>query len=138
VIVLDASVALAWCFTDEQSSLADAVVERLRSDRAIVPAIWPFEVGNALLSAERRGRLDAADRARLIELLTALPIDVEPASLAQALGSLTNIARPNQLSVYDAAYIDVALRLALPLATLDRRLAQVAAELGVEVVGPTA
>ena len=95
MIVLDASVALAWCFDDEQSPLADAVAEHLRSDRALVPAIWPYEVGNALLSAERRGRLDPADRPRLIELLTSLPIDVEAVTLAQALRSITDVARPH-------------------------------------------
>lgn len=135
MIVLDASVALAWCFADEEPSLADAIAEQLRTDRAVVPAIWPFEVGNALLSAERRGHLDAADRPRLMELLAALPIDVESASLAQGLGSITDVARANQLSAYDAAYLDLARRLALPLATLDRHLAAVAVEFGVEVIG---
>ena len=70
-----------------------------------------------------------------MELLAALPIDVESASLAQALGSITDVARANQLSAYDAAYLDLARRLALPLATLDRHLAAVAVQLGVEVIG---
>lgn len=134
MIVLDASVALAWCFPDEQSSLADAVAEELRTDRAVVPGVWPFEVGNALLSAERRGRLEVGDRPRLLELLAALPIDVEPTSLVQALGGITEVAQSSRLSVYDAAYIELALRLRLPLATLDQRLADVALELGVEVL----
>src|SRR3954470_14002443 len=100
------TVAVAWCFNDEESSHADAIAEQLRTQRAVVPAVWPFEVGNALLSAERRGRLDAADRPRLMELLAALPIDVESASLAQTLGSISDVARAHQLSVYDAAYLD--------------------------------
>lgn len=134
MIVVDASVALAWCFLDEQSPLADAVAERLRSDRALVPAIWPFEVGNALLSAERRGRLDVTDRPRLMELLSALPIDVEPYSLAQVLRSVTDVARLHKLSIFDASYVDLARRQTVPLATLDARLAAAAADLGVEVL----
>jgi predicted nucleic acid-binding protein len=134
VIVVDASVALAWCFVDEQSPIADAVAEQLRSDRAVVPAIWPFEVGNALISAERRGRLDPLDRPRLLELLSALPIDIEPYALAQLLRSVTEIARSHQLSVYDASYIDLARRLAIPLATLDGRLATAATDVGIQVL----
>ena len=84
--MLDASVALAWCFADEQSALADAVAGMLTSDRAVVPAIWPLEVGNALLSAERRGRLGVEERPVLLRLLAALPIEVEPLGLTQAVG----------------------------------------------------
>ena len=133
MIVVDASVALAWCFSDEQSPFADAVADHLRRDRALVPAIWPFEVGNALMSAERRGRLDATERPRLTELLMALPIDVEVVTLTQALGSISEIAREHHLSVYDASYLELARRMALAFATLDRRLTAVATDLGVSL-----
>lgn len=131
MIVLDASVALAWCFPDERSALADAVAEHLRTEQAFVPAIWPFEVSNALASAERRGRLEAGDRQRLADLLDALPVEVERVTLRQALASIADIARSGGLSVYDAAYVELASRLSLPLATLDQRLAAVAATEGV-------
>src|SRR5207253_1779150 len=114
VIVLDASVALAWCFDDESSPFADRVADHLRSNIALVPAIWPFEVGNALVAAERRGRLSEADRPRLAELLAALPIEVEGLALAQTLGPVTDLARPHGLSVYDAAYLELAQRLSVP------------------------
>jgi predicted nucleic acid-binding protein len=130
VIVLDASVALAWCFTDESSPFADRVADHLRSDAALVPAIWPFEVSNALLAAERRGRLAEADRPRLTELLGALPIEIEGLTLAHGLGPVTDLAGPHGLSIYDGSYLELAHRLSLPLATLDRRLATVAGVLG--------
>ena len=134
MIVLDASVALAWCFDDEQSPFADRVADMLRSDTATVPAIWSFEVGNALISAQRRGRLRPDERPRLLELLTALPIEVDQSTLRQVLGPVTAIADDLGLSVYDAAYVELAKRLGLPLATLDRRIAAGAERLVVALV----
>jgi predicted nucleic acid-binding protein len=134
VIVLDASVALAWCFEDEQSPLADRVADVLRGDSAIVPAIWPFEIANAFLSAERRRRLGRSDADQVAELLAGLPIEVEPISLRQATASLSDIARAYGLSAYDAAYVDLALRLDLPLATLDQHVATAATRAGVTIV----
>lgn len=134
MIVLDASVALAWCFADEQSPLADAVADLLTTDRAVVPAIWPLEVGNALLSAERGDRLAAAERPALLRLLGALPIEIEPLELAQVVGPVTDLARESGLSVCDAAYLELASRLRAPLATLDQRLADSARRLGIGAV----
>jgi predicted nucleic acid-binding protein len=131
VIVLDASVALAWSFGDEHSAEANAVADYLLTARAVVPPIWPLEVANALLSAERRGRLDAQERSQMIELLTALPIDVEHASLALSLGTISDVAQAHGLSAYDASYVELAHRLAIPLATLDARMAAAALALGV-------
>jgi predicted nucleic acid-binding protein len=131
VIVLDASIALAWCFADEQSPMADAVAALLSKEGAIVPAIWPLEIGNALLAAERRGRLAVAERPTLLRLLAAMPIEVEPIGLAQAVGPLTDLARTHHLSVYDAAYVDLAFRMHINLATLDRRLAEAASAVGI-------
>ena len=131
MIVLDASVALAWSFRDEHSAEANAVADYLVAARAVVPSIWPLEVANALLSAERRGRLDAEERSQIIDLLTALPIDVEHASLAQSLGTISDVAQAHDLSAYDASYVELAHRLAIPLATLDARIAAAALALGV-------
>ena len=131
MIVLDASVALAWSFGDEHSGEANAVADYLVTARAVVPSIWPLEVANALLSAERRGRLDADERSQIIDLLTALPIDVEHGSLALSLGAISDVAQAHGLSAHDASYVELAHRLAIPLATLDARMAAAALALGV-------
>jgi predicted nucleic acid-binding protein len=135
VIVVDASVALAWCFEDESSAGTDAALDRLADEGAVVPAIWPFEVANALRTAERRGRLDLADTARLRGLLEALPIEVEPIDLPTAVGDLVDLARTLDLTAYDAAYVALAARRGIPLATIDDRLRRAARTAGVELVG---
>lgn len=88
----------------------------------MAPAVWPLEVANGLLTAERRGCLDAAELPRLSELLGALPVHVETVLLADALGRVLDAARTFDLTAYDAAYLDLAARRGLPLATLDQRL----------------
>jgi len=133
MLVLDASFALAWCFDDESSDVADRVLDTVMTAGGVVPASWPLEIANALRTAERRGRLTVADHARLRELLVALPISVEPVDLVGALGDVSEIARTADLSVYDAAYLALAARRALPLATTDARLARACAAIGVEV-----
>ena len=133
MLVLDASVALAWCFEDDSSAVADRALDRVVAEVAVVPAIWPLEMANALRSAERRGRLTFADQARLRELLMALPIVVEPLDLAGALGEVSEVARAADLSAYDAAYLALAARRALPLATTDERLARACVAAGVQL-----
>ena len=133
MLVLDASVALAWCFDDESSDVADRVLDTVMTAGGVVPASWPLEIANALRTAERRGRLTVADHARLRELLVALPISVEPVDLVGALGDVSEIARTADLSVYDAAYLALAARRELPLATTDARLVRACAAIGVEV-----
>ena len=135
MFVLDASIALAWCFRDEGGEATDRVLDRLDREEAVVPAIWPFEVANGLRTAERRGRLDAADTLRVRELLLALPVSVEPASLADAMGETADLARHLDLTVYDAAYVALAARRGIPLATADDRLRRAAIEIGVDVLG---
>lgn len=134
--VLDASVALSWCFEDEKSAYASTVLESLRSGEAFAASIWPLEVANGLLVAERRGRIPAADATRAGRLLLALPIAVDPVERSRALGETRRVARARGLSVYDAAYLELALRLGLPLATLDGELQRAAAEENVERFAP--
>lgn len=134
MIVLDASVALAWCFEDELSAVADAVADRLVSESAVVPAIWPIEIANAVVAAGRRGRLTEQDAAEILELLTVLPIEIEATSTRQALGAIATVARHHGLSAYDAAYLELAARLGAPLATLDQRLQAAARSAGVELL----
>jgi predicted nucleic acid-binding protein len=131
VFVVDASVALAWCFVDEGSPEADAALGRLEREDAIAPAIWPLEVANGLRTAERRGRLDLADVPRIRDLLLSLPVEVEPVALTVALGEITEAARRLDLTAYDAAYLQLAARRGLPLATIDERLRRAATVAGV-------
>jgi predicted nucleic acid-binding protein len=135
MFVLDASVALAWCLDDETSLPADGALDMLVADEAVVPAIWPLEVANGLRSAERRGRITVADSARLRELLLALPIHIVPTDLATALREVADLARTFDLSAYDAAYLALAARRGVPLATADDRLAHACTQAGVELVG---
>ena len=132
--VVDASVTLAWCFEDEARPYAESVLDRLRGTQAMVPAIWPLEVANALLVAERRGRLAEAQTARLVELLASLPIDVDTEGLAHAWDTIVALGREHRLSAYDAGYLELAMRQGLPLATQDEGLKKVAGRAGIALV----
>lgn len=132
--ILDASVALAWHFEDESSEYADRVLGRLQEDDAIVPALWPLEVANGLLAAERRGRLSAADVAQVHAILSDLPVTVHELTLEDALGPVVDLARAQSLSAYDAAYLDLAMREGLSLATQDHDLRRAAMRVGVALV----
>ncbi len=131
--VLDASVTLAWCFEDEGGEYAERVLGALQSSEAVAASIWPLEVANGLAVAERRGRLDAAAAARFMELVVALPIAVDPASRACGMRAAHRLARACGLSAYDAAYLELALRHGIPLATLDARLREAAAAEGAQI-----
>ncbi len=133
-IVLDASVALAWCFEDEASAYADRVQDTLTHDAALVPAIWALEVANALRLGERKKRLAGADVLRFVEMVCALPILVDTSLLPRDLGPVLDLARAHDLSSYDAAYIELAAREGLPLATHDSRLQAIAKRVGVRLV----
>lgn len=135
MFVVDASVTLAWCFEDETSGDADAVLDRLEREPALAPAHWPLEVANALRTAERRGRLDATDLPRLQALLAALPVEIAPVELTTAIGGVLETARTYDLTTYDAAYVHLAAARAVPLATIDVRLRAACARAGVELVG---
>lgn len=130
--VLDASVAMSWCFEDEADARGDAVLRRLAASRASVPGIWPLEIANVLLAAERRGRIRAAESARFLALLEALPIEVDAHTAARATREILLLGREHGLSSYDAAYLELAARSGLPLATRDERLGAAAESLGIE------
>lgn len=121
--VVDNSVVMAWCFKDESDVYADWVLDSLSTSSALAPAIWPLEVVNVLLTAERRNRLAEADSIRFISLLNRLPIRVEPQPPAEELmGGLPPVARKYGLSSYDASYLHLAMRNGLALATRDGKL----------------
>ena len=134
MFVVDASVTLAWCLADETSDLANGALGRLQVEQAIAPAIWPLEVANGLRTAERRGRLQLGDLPVVRQMLFSLPIEVEASDLTIALGEVTEIARSLELSAYDAAYLALAARRGLALATVDDRLRRAATIAGVALI----
>ena len=134
MIVLDASVALAWCFKDEISDYSHRVFETVVNEGAAVPAHWPLEVANALLIAERRGRIDAAGISDAGRVLDRLGIHVTQVELTTATSTVLDAARPHRLSAYDAAYLDLARFRGVPLATLDERLREACVSANVALV----
>jgi len=129
--VLDCSVALSWYFEDEQSPFVMQIMDRVIEDGAVVPAIWQYEIANGFQSAIRRRRIDALYRDESLKSLISLDIEIEAESLDQVWTRVAILAGQYRLSVYDAAYLELAQRRALPLATLDEALAQAAREAGV-------
>jgi len=134
--VLDCSVTMAWCFDDEATPYTDGVRDSLAELRAVVPSLWPLEVANAAVVGERRKRLDEARSRRFIVLLEALPIVVDDETAARAFRDVIHLARAYQLSAYDAAYLELAVRRGLPLACLDGKLKAAAASAGVALFNP--
>ena len=132
MFVLDASVTLAWCFEDEKTPYSENVLDTLEKTQAVVPALWQLEVANVLLVGERRQRLTQAQTTRFIELLEGLPIETTDAP--QKLSSTLGLGRAYSLSAYDAAYLDLAAGLGLPLATLGAPLRTAANRMGVTLL----
>ena len=136
--VLDNSVVMAWCFEDEEKGYAEAVLDSLEAGEAVVPAVWPLEVGNALLVAERKNRLGKADVIRFLALVSTLAIMVEQESPERMLKEIIALARDRHLSTYDASYLDLAMRLGLPLATQESSLLDAAKECRAPIYDPKA
>ena len=131
--VLDASVAGAWLLEDEDDPVASAAMSRLATEFALVPQLWHLEVRNTLVVAERRGRVGAKGLEDGLRRVGELPIrtDTEP-----DLGAALALARRRRLTIYDALYLELALRADVPLATVDRALASAAAAEGRRLLGP--
>ena len=133
--VIDASIAVAWCFEDQKAPEAERVLDRMAAGgEALAPAIWPFEVANALRSAERSKRLTPVQTARFLERLLGFGILLEAPQMASVFDQVLSRARAHRLTVYDAAYLELAVRTGLPLATLDGALRKAARKLGVTLV----
>ena len=133
-VVVDASVTLAWCFPDEGSEYADRVLAALKGQTLVVPAVWALEIANALLIGERRKRLKRPEILRFIALLEGLSIFQDSQSARENLTHVLPLARDYGLSAYDAAYLELAIRQTVPLATLDRDLQKAARRAGIRVV----
>lgn len=134
--VLDASVTLCWCFENQATKYPEAIFEMLAGgDEAVVPFIWPLEVANVLVTAERRKDLKPAQVTNFTEELSAWPIQVDTLGLDRAFQQILSAARIYRISAYDAAYLELAIREGLPLATLDNDLRKAARAAGVNVAG---
>lgn len=129
--VLDASFAFQWLFEDEASPEGDGALASIRLGGATVPALWPVEITNVLGMAERRGRLAADGVADALALLRSLPLDVAVPPMLFEAGIVLALMRRHRLTAYDATYLELALRLGLPLATKDRELLAAAPTAGV-------
>ncbi len=134
-VVLDASCSLALALDEEVPAEIVRLFERITDEGATVPSIWRYEVANVLLLPVRRQRIDVESFQAGLADLERLPVAVDGSSSDRAWDEGASIARRHGLTVYDAAYLELAIRLALPLATLDRKLAQAARAEGVEVIG---
>jgi len=132
--VVDASIALCWCFEDEATEATDQLLRRLQTTVAAVPSHWYIEITNVLALSERRRRITPADTAEFIGLLEALVIDADDETPARAFGRVLSLARSERLTAYDAAYLELAMRLGVPLATKDVALSDAATRLGVSVL----
>ena len=133
-MVLDASVTLCWLFEDQATAYTDGVLDRIAGEgEALTSAIWPLEVANALAVAERRKLIKAARSAAFVEALRQLPIRIEPTGAERVFSEVLEASRRYRLSAYDASYLDLAIREALPLATVDGPLRNAARAAGVKL-----
>jgi predicted nucleic acid-binding protein len=132
--VLDSSVALAWVLPGEVEAIAETLLNDVVSRGAVVSGLWRLEVANVLLAAERRGRITLAERQEALTTLADLPIRTDPHTVAHAWGDALHLAAARGLTLYDATYLELALRLRLPLASLDRELRAAAADCGVALL----
>jgi predicted nucleic acid-binding protein len=134
--VLDGSVTLAWLFLDEQDPYADAIIDKLPNLEMLVPRIWHLEVANVLRIGERRKRCSQADTAQWLSYLAGLPIMVDAWTEAHAWSDTVSLARQHALTAYDAAYLEIAIREGVALATLDAQLKAAAQAVGVPIDQP--
>lgn len=130
-LVLDCSVTIAWCVDEERTPAVLGILDRVIGEGAVVPGIWRYEVANALLVAERRRRLDPARREHLLGELSTFDIRVDAETDERLWGPATRLADRHDLTVYDASYLELAMRRRVPLATHDRKLRRAAESEGV-------
>lgn len=130
--VLDSSVAISWFMPDENSSLH--ILEKLSHDGAIVPSIWLLEISNVLLCAERAKRITLQQRQQALYYLKELPIKIDQPTIDRVWFHTLDIATEQGLTIYDASYIEIAIRYELPLATLDKALKRAAIALQIEII----
>jgi predicted nucleic acid-binding protein len=133
-VVIDCSVTIKWLFEDEADIATARLLGSLESEVLVVPSIWPHEVANVLLVSERRGRIGPQDSAEFIEMLRAFTIEIDHPGFERGLRVATDLARDHRLSSYDASYLELAMRMGFPMATLDNALIAAAKVVGVPVL----
>jgi predicted nucleic acid-binding protein len=132
--VMDASLAMAWVMKDEATVETDRILDSLgRGAKALVPALWRWEIANGLLNVERRKRATRVEVGRHLRLLKSLPIEIDEAAVHEALAGTHVLAQKHKLTSYDASYLELARRRGLPLASLDNELQAAAKVEKVEV-----
>jgi predicted nucleic acid-binding protein len=132
--VIDASVTLSWFFEDGRTKQLDSVLDLVAESGATVPGLWPLEVANALLMAHKRARISTAFRHQAIERLARLPIAIDLETNTRAWTSTLPLAEKTELSVHDASYLELAIRLNVPLASADGKLCAAAKRAGVPLI----
>lgn len=132
-LVVDCSVTMGWCFDDEASDYTRAALWAVGNGEAVVPSIWTLEVINVLLKAERRKRVTEAESAAFLSQLQELSITVDQELPSNTLMQVLSLARQHRLSAYDAAYLELAIRVRAPLCTLDEQLRAACAAVGVDL-----
>ena len=128
--------AISWCLVDEDDDYANAVLALMPDSEAWVPEIFTLEVANTLLVAERRNRMTSTQTVKAIDLIQSLHITIDSQTSAKALGATLALGREQGLAAYDAAYLELAIRLGLPLVTLDEQLAKAAIGCSVVLLNP--
>ena len=132
-LVVDASIAAAWCFPDERTDYANGVLLAVSAVEAVAPRLWAYEVRNSVLMGLRRKRITQGDAQEFLESIKGLPVRLaDPVSY----DGVFRLADRHGLTVYDAAYLDLALREGLPLASLDNALCKAAGNSGVALFQP--
>jgi len=137
-LVLDCSITAAWFFEDETSPMAEHVLDSLVTHEAVVPSIWALEMANVLVLAERTARVTTAKTEQFLTRLAEMPIALDHRDADQGFTGVLALARLYGLTAYDAAYLELALREGLPLATLDEPLRNAASKAGVALVAAVA
>lgn len=133
--IIDCSITMSWCFADEATPATERVQDRLERESALVPAHWFLEVANVLAMAEKRKRITAEKSTQFLNLLESMDIEVDHETAGRAFAHVLALSRKFKLTSYDAAYLDLAQRRRLPLASLDDELRAAARRLGVELLG---
>lgn len=134
-LVIDSSIAIAWCFPDERDDYSQSILDALAAEPAFVPGLWHLAVANTLVVGERRKRSTQAETVAWMSFLAELPITIDEETKAHASAEITHLARAHNLSAYDAAYLELAMRRGLPLATLDEKLKTAARAVGISLYG---
>lgn len=134
-LIVDASITMAWCFEDEATPATEEVLDQVVESNALVPSVWRFEVGNALQMAIRRKRITEVFRDDALAKLLAMPITVDPETDAYVWTTALRLSERFGLTLYDAAYVELAQRRNLPLASLDQEMRAAASALNIELLG---